>query len=69
MLSKLDIQVDTLSAKRCSEHLLPLARAPQLTTYDAMYLDLAMRSRLPLATLDEPLGTAAAACGVTLLEI
>jgi predicted nucleic acid-binding protein len=40
------------------------ARAFQLSAYDAVYLDLARRERLPLATLDERLRTAAARAGV-----
>jgi predicted nucleic acid-binding protein len=32
--------------------------------YDAAYLELAMRKRLPLATLDDKLAAAAAAAGV-----
>lgn len=43
-----------------------LARARGLTGYDAAYLDLAIRSGLPLATADEDLGRAALAAGVAL---
>lgn len=66
-ISKLEIKADTKSAKRAFGHVLPLSRTHHLTAYDAMYLDLAIRSGLPLATLDEPLRKAAAACGVPLL--
>ncbi len=38
-----------------------------LTAYDAAYLDLALRERLPLATLDKMLATAARAEKVVLL--
>jgi predicted nucleic acid-binding protein len=43
------------------------ARAHRLTIYDAAYLELATRLRLPLATLDTRLAAAAAAegCGFT----
>lgn len=44
-----------------------LARRYELSSYDAVYLALALHERLPLATLDERLGTAAAHSGVTLL--
>ena len=44
-----------------------LAEAHRLTLYDAAYLELAARLRLPLATLDQDLRTAAAAAGVVLL--
>ncbi len=40
----------------------------QLTVYDAAYLELAERTRLPLATLDGDLRTAALAASVVLLE-
>lgn len=40
------------------------ARSFQLTAYDAVYLDLARRERLPLATLDKSLRSAAARAGV-----
>ena len=45
-------------------HILPLARAYGLSAYDAAYLDLAMRERLALATLDGELRKAAKASGV-----
>jgi len=44
-----------------------LADAHNLSVYDATYLELAMRERLPLATKDPPLQTAARKCGVLLL--
>ncbi len=66
-LLKLDIEVDADSPERAFDHLLPLCRAHQLTSYDAMYLDLAVRRQLPLATLDEPLRKAAKKMGVKLL--
>lgn len=44
-----------------------LARNLRLTVYDAAYLALAMRERLPLATLDKALQTAAKATGVAFL--
>jgi len=45
-----------------------LARAYRLTVYDASYLELAQRERLPLATLDKDLRTAARIVGTRLLE-
>jgi predicted nucleic acid-binding protein len=44
-----------------------LAEQHRLTTYDASYLELAHRRRLPLATLDAALARAAIAEGVTVL--
>jgi predicted nucleic acid-binding protein len=66
-LSKLDIETDSEGSGRAFDHLLPMCRTHQLTSYDAMYLDLALRRRLPLATLDEPLRKAAKKLGVKLL--
>jgi predicted nucleic acid-binding protein len=39
-----------------------------LTSYDAMYIDLALSENLPLATLDKRLRAAAVKAGVTLLK-
>jgi len=49
-------------------HALTTARTFQLSAYDAVYLDLARREGLPLATLDEPLRAAAVRAGVTLVR-
>lgn len=46
---------------------LALSDNHRLTLYDAAYLDLALRERLPLATLDKALRTAGAALGMTIL--
>ncbi|MCL2345334.1 MAG: type II toxin-antitoxin system VapC family toxin [Desulfobulbus sp.] len=43
-----------------------LVRTHGLSGYDAVYLDLALRSGLPLATVDEDLSRAAKALGVSL---
>ncbi len=63
----LPITVDTTSWLRTSAAILALARLHGLTTYDAAYLELATRQRLPLATKDKALRRAAAAVGVGLL--
>jgi predicted nucleic acid-binding protein len=47
---------------------LATARAFHLSAYDAVYLDLARRNRLPLATLDERLRLAAGQAGVELVR-
>jgi predicted nucleic acid-binding protein len=44
------------------------ARTYQLSAYDAGYLDVARRERLPIATLDEALRAAATRAGVALLR-
>ena len=45
-----------------------LARIYNLTMYDAMYLELALRRELPIATLDRRLAQAASEAGVETLS-
>ena len=59
-----DINSDVVSARQA----LTTARGFHLSAYDAVYLDLARRERLPLATLDDKLRAAAARAGVELLR-
>jgi len=47
--------------------LMALVRRHRLTVYDAAYLELALRERLPLATLDTALAAAARQEGVAVL--
>lgn len=67
VIDSLDVEVDNDSFVRAFTHLLPLCRAHGLTSYDAIYLDLAVRRKLPLATLDAPLRKAAKKEGLKLL--
>ena len=62
-----DIQVDNQSSGWIFDHVLSLCRAHGLTSYDAAYLDLALRRQLPLATLDDDLRRAARSLGVKTL--
>lgn len=66
-LARLPIMVDTDTDRYAWTTILQLADQFGLTPYDAAYLELAQRRTLPLATLDEPLRTAAPALGVALL--
>ncbi len=66
LLGDLLIHTDELTATRAMRETLALAQAHGLTTYDAAYLELAIRRRLPLATLDTALQHAARSCGVPL---
>jgi len=66
-LSNLTIECDDEGPARAFTHLLPLCRAHRLTSYDAIYLDLAIRRVLPLATLDEELRRTARKLGISLL--
>jgi predicted nucleic acid-binding protein len=66
-LSKLGVERDDEAPDRAFSHVLPLCRAHRLTSYDAIYLELAMRRSLPLATLDEDLRKTAKKLGIGLL--
>jgi predicted nucleic acid-binding protein len=48
--------------------ILRAAREFQLTAYDAVYLDIALRQELPLATLDRQLLSAASKAGVEIVS-
>lgn len=63
-LSLLSIDIDF---EATGETVLDLARRHRLTFYDAAYLELALRKRVPLATFDEALRSAARAEGVELI--
>lgn len=65
-LGSLPITVSEQDGTRVFNDILALARARKLTTYDAAYLELAIRLGLPLATLDAKLRTAAENVGVEL---
>jgi predicted nucleic acid-binding protein len=66
MLSILNIEVEQESPERMLGEIVLLARKYQLSTYDASYLDLAIRRGLPLATQDKALLKAADNCGVNI---
>ncbi len=63
-LAQLDIAVDAETERHAWKASVRLADLHGLTVYDAAYLELAQRRRLPLATLDAALGRAAQAAGV-----
>jgi predicted nucleic acid-binding protein len=67
LLAEMDIEVDEEATRRAFEHLLPLCRSIGLTAYDAVYLDLALRRGLPLASLDDDLCAAARQLGIEIL--
>ena len=66
-LGKLGIERDDEAPDRAFTHLLSLCRLHRLTSYDAIYLDLAVRRNMPLATLDDALRKTAKKLGVRLL--
>lgn len=67
LLESLDIQIDTETASKGFSDIIFLAHSEKLTTYDAAYLELAMRYGLPLATKDTALVRAAKHVGVKII--
>lgn len=58
------VESDSLGGEDIFGRILPLARAHRLMVYDAIYLELAERRGLPLATRDADLAVAARSAGV-----
>ena len=67
LVGSLPLSVEQESPERMLTDVIALARDLRLSTYDASYLDLAMRSGLPIATQDRALVKAARKCRVPLL--
>ncbi|MBW1671950.1 MAG: type II toxin-antitoxin system VapC family toxin [Deltaproteobacteria bacterium] len=55
LLTELPITIEQESPERMMREILALAREHQISSYDASYLDLAMRKGVPIATLDNGL--------------
>lgn len=68
ILGAFPITVDDQTVAHAWADTMHLARAHNLSSYDAAYLELAIRLGLPLAALDGKLKTAAGAMGVPLFE-
>jgi predicted nucleic acid-binding protein len=66
-LSRLPIVVDHATASHAWHDTMALAERHRLTLYDAVYLELSLRQRLPMATFDATLRRAAKAANVPLL--
>lgn len=66
-LRQLPVTVDTETANRAWTDTSDLAARWRLTSYDAAYLELAIRAGVPLATTDAALRAAARATGVEVL--
>ncbi|MDH5195317.1 MAG: type II toxin-antitoxin system VapC family toxin [Nitrospira sp.] len=69
LLSKLAIESDVHTEHHATTTTLALGRRHHLSSYDAAYLELAMRLGLPLATLDRSLRKAAQAEGILVLPV
>ena len=67
MMEGVDIVVDEATFAHALSDTLQLSRRYKLSAYDASYLELALRSGMPLATLDDDLQKAAKKAGVKLL--
>ena len=63
-LEALPIEIEPVSTPRVWGPALALAERHDLSVYDATYLELALRMKLPLATLDRALSAAAKTAGV-----
>lgn len=62
-LTAFNITVDDTTMIRAWSQTMTLAEQHNLTSYDATYLELALRKGLPLATLDRPLQNAVKSAG------
>jgi len=67
-LAVLPIDVESALSPYQAKVVLGLSRQFELTVYDAVYLELAKRRGIPLATLDSALLVAAAPAGVSLIK-
>jgi predicted nucleic acid-binding protein len=68
LLFELPIIVEQESPERMLSEILALAREYKLSSYDASYLDLAMRKGLPIATTDKNIIAAARRSSVSILS-
>jgi predicted nucleic acid-binding protein len=68
LLTELPITIEQEPSERILKEILALARKHQLSSYEAPYLDLAMRKGLPIATLDNGLIKAAKKSQVPIVQ-
>lgn len=67
LLSELPITIDYESSDRALSEILFLGRQQGLSSYDAAYLELAMREGIALATRDNRLRKVSGKCGVKVI--
>lgn len=67
-LENLPIYVDPLTPNQAFSRIATLARSYNLSSYDAAYLELAIRENLPLATLDKILRKAAIKASIPIYQ-
>jgi len=65
LIADLPISLDSETAARAWRDVLDIARHEKLTTYDAAYLELAIRRNIPLLTRDKDLARAAKRRGIS----
>ena len=68
LLTQLPIFVERAWPEKMMKQLLTLGRDNSLSSYDAAYLEVAMRQGLPIATLDSKLLKAAKRINVSILD-
>jgi predicted nucleic acid-binding protein len=68
LLAGIPIDVDAETITHVLADTLQLSRRYRLSSYDASYLELALRSGAPIATLDDDLRRAAAKAGVKIFK-
>ena len=68
LIATYPVIVDPETAVATWGETLRLAQLYRLSSYDAAYLELALRLKLPLATIDQPLAKAAGLAGLTLFQ-
>jgi len=68
LLEGISIEVDAETFTHVLSDTLQLSRRYRLSSYDASYLELALRNGSPIATLDEDLRRAATKAGVKLFK-
>jgi predicted nucleic acid-binding protein len=66
LLESLSVIVDSLSVSNFIHAVPPLAKGYRLAAYDAAYLELALRYRAPLASLDSGLKNAERKAGIAI---
>lgn len=68
LLKSLPVQQDTQTSGDQVHNVLPLAREYALSAYDAAYLELSLRYKAPIATLDDRLEKAARQAGLQIFS-
>jgi predicted nucleic acid-binding protein len=67
LLERLNIQIDDETSAHAYHEILQLSYQHKLTTYDAAYLELALRFDVPLATKDPALASVSRKLGIEVL--